>query len=457
MRRIVYHTRFLNLNISSGEKLCNIIVSQGDFHTTGSLVTVKALPAKRLFEPGRDYHFVTLSTKLTLTTDSAAYPKTITYRKKRFRWIDLKEQITGYLFILPSVALITIFGMFPIGYAFYMSLYNWRVKQGPFIGAENYLKAIGTWTGMLVFVLGFALLFLAYFLWNRAMRSETTLGLVLRIAAALVLIGGAFVIPMGWSQMNATGDARFLQSLPITLFYSLTTVPAELAIALVLAYILFQKIRGQEFFRMMYFLPYITPVVATAVVFRTIFSPRDTSLANQAIGVIGLEPQKWLFEPKAVNSLLLGLENLEGFLAGPSLALVSIAFFGIWTYIGYNTVIFLAGLGSIPKELYEAAEIDGANQWSLFRNITLPLLSPVTFYLALIAFIGTFKAFNHIYVMRTPAALGTANVVSVSIFDTFYKANQYGYAAAQAILLFGIILGLTFAQNKIFGERVFYG
>ena len=208
---------------------------------------------------------------------------------------------------------------------------------------------------------------------------------------------------------------------------------------------------------MMYFLPYITPIVATAVVFRTIFNPRDTSLANQVIGLLNIEPQKWLFESKSINALLFNLENLEGFLAGPSLALISIALFGIWTYVGYNTVIFLAGLGSIPKELYEAAEIDGANQWNLFRNITLPLLSPVTFYLALIAFIGTFKAFNHIYVMRTPAALGTANVVSVSIFDTFYKANQYGYAAAQAILLFGIILVLTFAQNKIFGERVFYG
>jgi multiple sugar transport system permease protein len=142
---------------------------------------------------------------------------------------------------------------------------------------------------------------------------------------------------------------------------------------------------------------------------------------------------------------------------GPSMALVTITFFGIWTYVGYNTVIFLAGLGSISPELYEAGEIDGANKWQLFRHITLPLLSPVTFYLALIAFIGTFKAFNHIYVMRTPAAQGTADVTSILIFDTFYKANQYGYATAQAIILFFIILGLTFVQNKIFGEKVFYG
>jgi len=392
-----------------------------------------------------------------LTTDTQTFPNSFTIRNKKFRWIDIQEQITGYLFILPAVLVIALFGLFPIAYAFYMSLYDWRVKQGSFIGTENYIKAIGDWTGLLVFALGFGLLFLAYVLWNQGMKASNTITMVLRLLAAFLLIGAAFAIPIGWSQMNATGDPRFLQSLPITLFYSLTTVPAELAIALVLAYILFQKIRGQEFFRMMYFLPYITPIVATAVVFRTIFNPRETSLANQVIGLLNIDPQKWLFEPKSINALLFNLENLEGFLAGPSLALISIAFFGIWTYVGYNTVIFLAGLGSIPKELYEAAEIDGANQWNLFRHITLPLLSPVTFYLALIAFIGTFKAFNHIYVMRTPAALGSANVVSVSIFDTFYKANQYGYAAAQAILLFGIILALTFAQNKILGERVFYG
>jgi multiple sugar transport system permease protein len=148
---------------------------------------------------------------------------------------------------------------------------------------------------------------------------------------------------------------------------------------------------------------------------------------------------------------------MAGFLSGPSMALTSIIFFGVWTYIGYNTVIFLAGLGSIPRELYEAAEIDGASSWRLFRHITLPLLSPVTFYLSLIAFIGTFKAFNHIWVMQVPSAQDTVEVTSVAIFNTFYKANQFGYAAAEAILLFVIILALTLAQNKVFGEKVFYG
>ncbi len=338
-----------------------------------------------------------------------------------------------------------------------MSLFSWRIRKGDFIGLNNYHKAIGDWGGALVFTIGFVLLFLAYLSWDRAFKAKSDRGMLLRLGAAFLLIAGWLVIPVGWERMVIAGDKNFLDSLPITLFYALATVPAELLIAMVLAYILFQKIRGQEFFRMLYFLPYITPVVAAAVVFRTIFNPRDTSLANQFLTFFNLPIQKWLFEPRPITGILLGNPDIEGFLAGPSLALVSVAIFGIWTYVGYNTVIFLAGLGSIPGELYEAAEIDGAGKLQLFRNITLPLLSPVTFYLALIAFIGTFKAFNHIYVMRVPSAQGTVNVASVAIFDTFYKLSQYGYAASQAILLFIIILALTFVQNKVFGDKVFYG
>jgi len=380
------------------------------------------------------------------------------FPKKRFRirWIDLKEHLTGYLFILPSVAVIGLFGFFPIGYAFYMSMYTWLVKKGGYNNFYNYKKAVGDFRGLLFFVAGISFIVFAYWLWNSAMKSDSTRKLVVRLAAALLLIPGGLILVFGWDKMLATGDKAFLHSLPITLYYSIGTVPAELAIGLVLAYILFQKIRGKEFFRMLYFLPYITPAVATAVVFRAIFNPRDTSLANQVITLFGGKPVKWLFEPNSFNKVVFGVD-IQGFFSGPSMALVAIILFGIWTYIGYNTVIFLAGLGSIPHELYEAADIDGAGPWQTFRHLTLPLLSPITFYLAIIAFIGTFKAFNHIYVMRTPAAQDTVNVASVYIFETFYKQNQFGYATAQAILLFLIILGLTFIQNKMFGEKVFYG
>ncbi len=384
-------------------------------------------------------------------------PPIVPYQRKRVRWMDIQENITGYLFILPAVLILTVFGFFPIGYAFYMSLYSWRVKKGAFVGLANYDKAIGDWTGLLLFAVGLVLLYLAFLVWQSATNERDTRKMIFKFAAAFLLIGSGFFIPMGWGRMIESGDKGFLNSLPLTLFYALATVPAELILAMILAYVLFQNIRGKELFRMLYFLPYITPVVASAVVFRAIFSPRESSLANIVIGWVGQGPLKWLYEPKPISELWFGIKGLEGFLAGPSLALITVALFGIWTYVGYNTVIFLAGLGAISKEYYEAAQIDGAGTWQSFRHITLPLLSPVTFYLALIAFIGTFKAFNHIWVMRTPNAQGTVDVTTVNIFSTFYEYNQYGYATAQAILLFAIILALTLAQNKIFGEKVFYG
>lgn len=379
-------------------------------------------------------------------------PKRYSARMRRF-----KENITGYLFVAPAFLIISVFGLFPIGYSIYMSTFQWRVRKGDFIGIENYKKIIGDWSGLLLFLLGIGILILAYILWNKSGKVKEKLSTTFKIATALLVILFGIVVSLGWDKMIAAGDEQFLNSLIITIFYAVGSVPLQLIIALVLAYILFQNIKGKELFRMIFFLPYVTPVVTTAVVFRIIFSPRETSLSNILIGKLGIEPLKWLFEPKAVSELMFGLKDLSGLLAGPSLALITIIIFGVWTFVGYNTVIFLAGLGGISKEIYEAAEMDGANSWDLFRFVTVPLLSPITFYLFLISFIGTFKAFNHIYVMKVPNAQKTVVTASVQIFQTFYTENNFSVAAAEAIILFVIILGLTFAQNKLIGDRVFYG
>ena len=369
----------------------------------------------------------------------------------------ISENITAYLFIFPAFLVIAVFGLFPIGYSVYMSLFNWRVRKGDFIGLKNYSDIIGDWTGLVYVLLAFLLLVIAFWIWNNAFKSLSN-GKILARIIGLALIGAfVFLLVTGWGKMTGAGEDIFLNSLIVTIFYAVGSVPVQLAIALILAYILFQNIKGKELFRMIYFLPYVTPIVSTAVVFRIIFSPRETSLANILIGKLGIQPLKWLFEPKTITELLFGLKDLQGILAGPSLALVTIILFGIWSFVGYNTVIFLAGLGGISKEIYEAAEIDGANSWNLFRHVTVPLLSPITFYLFLISFIGTFKAFNHIYVMQVPNAQKTVITASVQIFLTFYKENNFSVAAAEAIILFLIILGLTVAQNKIIGDRVFYG
>ena len=155
--------------------------------------------------------------------------------------------------------------------------------------------------------------------------------------------------------------------------------------------------------------------------------------------------------------MLLPAVDLPGWAAGPSLALISIALYGIWTFAGYNTVVFLAGLGSIPTELYEAASIDGAGRWHQFRHVTLPLLSPTTYFLTLIAVIGTFKAFTHLCVLRSNAALGTTDTASVVIFNEFNRNTRYGYASALALILLAFVLVLTFINNRVAKEQVFYG
>jgi multiple sugar transport system permease protein len=200
-------------------------------------------------------------------------------------------------------------------------------------------------------------------------------------------------------------------------------------------------------------------MVASAAVFKQMFSSRATSPANQIVTALGAEPQLWLREPDGIFSILangIGL-NIPAWAAGPSLALMVIIFHSIWTYVGYNVVIYLAGLVNIPKELHEAAEIDGASKWQAFQHVTFPLLSPTTYFLSLIAIIGTFKAFNTIWVMRDGAALGTTDPFSVVIFAEFFEKTRYGYASALAFILFGIIITLTLVNNRIQGSRVFYG
>ncbi|NLB71964.1 MAG: ABC transporter permease subunit [Chloroflexi bacterium] len=366
-----------------------------------------------------------------------------------------KEQITGYLFVLPALIVILVFGLFPIGYSLYMSLFNWRVTKGAYVGGRNYLLIFGTWTNLLITLAGIALIVAAFWIWSNAFSSLSNRKTIAKVVAAAVLIVGGVVFVTGWGYMFESGNQNFLKSLIVTTYYAVGTVPAEVIIGMILAFLLYQDIVGKDIFRMMYFLPYVTPSVTSAVVFQIIFSLRETSIANMVIGWFGISPQRWRFEQRPLLNLL-GVD-ISGFLAGPSLALVSIMLYGIWSFVGYNTVIFLAGLGNIPKETYEAAEIDGATKAQMFRHITMPLLSPTTFYLTLIGFIGTFKAFNHIYVLRTPSAGDSVITSSLLIFDNFYKANQYGVATAQAIVLFVVILGLTLAQNKLMGERVFYG
>lgn len=303
-------------------------------------------------------------------------------------------------------------------------------------------------------------LILGYFIWVWGARQRSNLKLFLSIIAATVFIAGGVWLATIWPVISADSDADFYQSLTVTIYYSLFTVPVQLGLSMVLAYLLYQPLKGRPFFRIVFFIPYIAPAVATAGIFDAMFSLRPDGFANSIMVAMGAAPVKWLRESGAAISVLgqaFGIDAAANWDFGPSLALIVVILFNIWVFVGYDTVIFLAGLGNIPHTLYEAAKIDGAGRWSLFRHITFPLLSPTTYFLSVISVIGTFKAFNHLYVLRDPAAKGTIDSASVHFFVTFFRGSRFGYSTSMAMVLFVIILVLYLVQNRIAAKSVHYG
>jgi multiple sugar transport system permease protein len=317
----------------------------------------------------------------------------------------------------------------------------------------------GIWPQFISISSGAILLGLAWFLWRRAEAQKNTGSFILHVFSTMILLVGGWLLIGEIPTIVASGDKDLWSGLKVTVFFALGTVPVQLTLALFLAVLLFQKVRGSNFFRIIYFIPYVTPAIASAAIFKQMFSNRHTAPINMLFRGIGLEPQQWLFEPRGVNTLIgefLGW-NLPDWAAGPSLALMVVILHSIWTYVGYDIVIYLAGLGNITKELVDAAQADGASKWQIFRFITFPLLSPTTYFLSLISIIGTFKAFNTIWIFRDSLALGTTDTFSVTIFIEFFEKLRYGYASAMAFVLFAIILALTFINNKVQGSKVFYG
>ncbi|MCU0521770.1 MAG: ABC transporter permease subunit [Anaerolineae bacterium] len=304
---------------------------------------------------------------------------------------------------------------------------------------------------------GVVLLFLSWRSWQEIQKRTSIGGVVGWLLASIAMMLGAWALIAELPRVIRAGYATWWEGLLNTVYYSMFTVPIQLFIGLFLAILLFQKIKAKGLFRLIYFLPYVTNPVAAAGIFRVLFSSRVNAPLNRLLDIFGVEPLMWLDQPKGIFQTLLPSLDLPQALSGPSLALIVICIYGIWSFAGYNTVVFLAGLGSIPTPLYEAAAIDGAGRWQQFRHVTLPLLSPTTYFLTLISVIGTFKAFSHIWVLRSGAALGTTDTASIVIFTEFNRNTRYGYASAMALILMGFILVLTLINNRIAEEKVFYG
>jgi len=298
-----------------------------------------------------------------------------------------------YLYILPALIIIFVFRLVPILLSFVVSFFDWSiVGVGKFIGLSNYAK-------------------LLY-------------------------------------------DAEFWQSLLNTFYLVIFVVPISLILSLLFATLLNNIKKLKSFFRSIYFIPTVTSMVAISIVWKLIFN-QQTGLANFFLAKIGIDPLGWLAESRGIFLLLLqnfGIE-IPHYLGGPSLALFSIIIVTIWKGLGYNTIIYLAGLQNIPHVYYEAADIDGAGKIKQFYKITWPLVSPTTFYVLMMTTIVTFQVFSQIYLMTGPpigGPLGTTKVIVYYLFDKgFGESNDLSYASAIALVLFAIILTLTLFQKRL--------
>lgn len=219
----------------------------------------------------------------------------------------------------------------------------------------------------------------------------------------------------------------------------LLVVPAEIIIALLVALALNQRIPGRIFLRVLYFLPVVTSTVAASVVWTWIFQPRYGLVGN-------------LFAP-------FGWRDVN-WITRPDLVLIPIAIVTIWQRVGFDMILLLAGLQNIPKLLYEAATIDGANRWQRLRYITLPMLSPTLFLVIVLATIGAFQIFDQVYIMTariTPGGIdGSATTLSYFLYRTAFTSGEYGYSSAIALVLFLIILAFTIFQLRVQRRWVYY-
>ena len=324
----------------------------------------------------------------------------------------VREAITGYLFILPAVTILAVFHFFPILYAVLLSFYKFSVPHGLlplqdwYVGLQNYDRLFH--------------------------------------------------------------DRVFGQAFFNTLWYAAGTVLGGLGFALGIALLLERIVRGRAVFRTIYFLPYVTSLVVAGTVWQWIFRAPDGSgpggLANALLKTLHLGPLKWLEEPRGIFPLIFAPHGpaWPAWAQGPSLALVTIIGLAIWSVLGFNTVVFLAGLTAIPRELYDAARVDGATGGQLFRHITWPLLTPTTYFLLIVSTIGAFQSFTPVFSTSIPTGSGGPQNTTIVMTLYFYKAAfsysnlGLGYASTIAIVLFVLILSLTIFQVRFLSRRINY-
>jgi multiple sugar transport system permease protein len=290
-------------------------------------------------------------------------PSVPSYRRRSK--LRLRNTLIGWSFILPNFLGFGLLTLVPIVVLFYMSFTNWNVfGTADWIGLTNFERLIG--------------------------------------------------------------DGSFRISVVNTLYYAVLHIPLTIVVSLGLALLLNNKLRGVAFFRTAAFFPYITSIVAIAVVWNLLFSP-DYGPINEFLRFIGIQ-------------------NPPGWLTSPEWAMPAVVIVGTWRDMGYYMILFLAGLQTVPRELHEAARVDGANLWQRFVNVTLPCLRPTMFFVTVMLTINSFKIFDLILVMTEGGPGQSTLVLSQFIYRKGFVESQFGYASAAAVALFFMCIIVTILQ-----------
>lgn len=226
-------------------------------------------------------------------------------------------------------------------------------------------------------------------------------------------------------------EDKFYTTLKNNLLYTAATVPLSIGVALVIAVVINSVIYFKEYFKVVFFIPYIATTVAIAAVFSVLFHPSQGTINNILMSLGMVDPPKWL--------------------GSTDYALWSIIIIAVWQVVGYNVVIYLAGLTSIPDDLYEAAQIDGANKWQQFIRITIPMLAPTTFFLTITSVINSFKVFDLVAFLTSGGPRNSTNVLVYYLYEEGFQNFRMGYAAALSWVLFiviGIVTVLTMKMQR---------
>ena len=273
------------------------------------------------------------------------------------------------LWLVPILGLLILFSVFPILASFYLSFFDFQMLQPlKFVGLNNFIYAF-------------------------------------------------------------TRDIVFHQTILNTIYFAAVSVPLGMAISLIIAQLIFGRKHLQSFWRTVYFLPVVTPVVAIAIVWRFIYQPSKFGFLNSLLANVGINPISW------INS--------------QAWVIPSLIFLSIWAGLGYNMVLFLAGLGGIPSTFYEAAKIDGANEWQMFWGITIPLLSPTILFTTITGTISAMQIFSIPYIMTRGGPENASRMWVMWIQEVGFAQFRMGYASSLAVLFFIFILALTFIQLRL--------